>query len=162
MITKENVKKIANLARIKVSEAEEEKLQKDLSSILEYIDTLSEVDVSDVRPTAHAADIFNIKLAKSGLSESIRMAEYLRKMKKKLMIGCMMESAIGIAASVHWACGSGWFDFIDLDSFLILKPLPIQSGFKNNGSSIWLDSPSAGSGTEISLKKLDPWFEKCS
>ncbi len=60
MITKENVKKIANLARIKVSEAEEEKLQKDLSSILEYIDTLSEVDVSDVRPTAHAADIFNI------------------------------------------------------------------------------------------------------
>lgn len=60
MITREDVKKIANLARIKVSEAEEEKLQKDLSSILGYIDTLSEVDVSDVRPTAHAVDIFNI------------------------------------------------------------------------------------------------------
>lgn len=60
MITKEDVKKIANLARIKISAEEEEKLQKDLSSILGYIDTLNEVDVSDVKPTAHAVDIFNI------------------------------------------------------------------------------------------------------
>lgn len=60
MITREDVKKIANLARIKISVEEEEKIQKDISSILGYIDTLSEVDVSGVKPTAHAADIFNI------------------------------------------------------------------------------------------------------
>lgn len=60
MITNEDVKKIANLARIKISAEEEEKLQKDLSSIFGYIDTLGEVDVSGVKPTAHAVDIFNI------------------------------------------------------------------------------------------------------
>lgn len=60
MITKEDVQKIANLARIKLSAEEEEKLQKDLSSILGYIDTLNEVDVSDVKPTAHAVDVFNV------------------------------------------------------------------------------------------------------
>lgn len=60
MITKEDVKKIATLARIKISAEEEERLQKDLSSILGYIDTLGEVDVSGVEPTAHAVDVFNV------------------------------------------------------------------------------------------------------
>lgn len=60
VISGEDVKKIANLARIKISAEEEGKLQKDLSSILGYVDTLNEVDTSNVRPTAHAVDIFNV------------------------------------------------------------------------------------------------------
>lgn len=59
MITKEEVKKIAGLARIKISESEEEKLQKDISSILDYVDALNEVDTAMVEPQSHAVDIRN-------------------------------------------------------------------------------------------------------
>ena len=40
MITKEEVKKIAKLARIGITEAEEEKFTKDISSVLDYFDKL--------------------------------------------------------------------------------------------------------------------------
>lgn len=59
MITKEEVKKIAELARIKISESEEEKLQKDISSILDYVNTLNEVDTAMVEPQSHAVAIRN-------------------------------------------------------------------------------------------------------
>lgn len=60
MISKEEVKKIATLARIKLSEDEEKSLQKDLSSILDYVGTLNEVDTLAVKPQSHAIDILNI------------------------------------------------------------------------------------------------------
>lgn len=44
------IKHIASLARIKISEKEEKGLQKDLSSILEYIEKLNEVDTTGVEP----------------------------------------------------------------------------------------------------------------
>ncbi|MBI4218251.1 MAG: dipeptide epimerase [Elusimicrobia bacterium] len=97
----------------------------------------------------NAADIYNLKIAKSGLVESLRMAEYLKKRGKKLMIGCMMESPIGLAASVHWACGSGDFSYCDLDSFLLLKSLPIQSGFQNRGARLSIPANTVGSGTVL-------------
>ena len=50
MLTEKEVKHIAGLARIKISEKEEKSLQKDLSSILEYIDKLNEVDTTGVEP----------------------------------------------------------------------------------------------------------------
>ena len=50
MLTDKEVKHIADLARIKISKEEEENLKKDLSSILEYISQLNEVDTSNVEP----------------------------------------------------------------------------------------------------------------
>ena len=50
MLTDKEVKHIADLARIKISEKEEQSLKKDLSSILEYIDKLNEVDTTGVEP----------------------------------------------------------------------------------------------------------------
>ena len=44
------IKHIAGLARIKISEKEGKDLKKDLSSILEYIDKLNEVDTEKVEP----------------------------------------------------------------------------------------------------------------
>jgi len=69
----------------------------------------------------NAADVFNIKIAKSGLLESLKIVKYLKKMRKKLMIGCMMESLVGLSTSLHWAYGSGDFDYVDLDSYLLIK-----------------------------------------
>ncbi|MBI2062175.1 MAG: Asp-tRNA(Asn)/Glu-tRNA(Gln) amidotransferase subunit GatC [Candidatus Yanofskybacteria bacterium] len=50
MLTDKEVKRIAELARIKISEKEGKGLKKDLSSILEYIDKLNEVDTNKVGP----------------------------------------------------------------------------------------------------------------
>jgi aspartyl-tRNA(Asn)/glutamyl-tRNA(Gln) amidotransferase subunit C len=52
MISKEEVKHIAKLARLGLTEEEIEKFQKDLSSILGYIEKLKEVDVSKIEPAS--------------------------------------------------------------------------------------------------------------
>lgn len=59
MISKEEVRHIATLARIGVSEKDVEKFSKDLSSILDWIEKLKEVDVADVLPTAHITGLEN-------------------------------------------------------------------------------------------------------
>jgi aspartyl-tRNA(Asn)/glutamyl-tRNA(Gln) amidotransferase subunit C len=60
MLTKEEVKHIAELARIGVSEKEMEKYQKDMSAILDWVEQLKEVDVAGVEPTAHIAGLTNV------------------------------------------------------------------------------------------------------
>jgi aspartyl-tRNA(Asn)/glutamyl-tRNA(Gln) amidotransferase subunit C len=56
MISKEDTKQIAKLARLGLSEKEVEKFQKDLSSILDYFETLKQVNVSGVEPTFHSSE----------------------------------------------------------------------------------------------------------
>lgn len=60
MISRDEVKKIAGLARIKIAESEEESLQKDLASILGYVETLNEVDTLMVEPTMNAILASNV------------------------------------------------------------------------------------------------------
>jgi len=48
MITKKDVAYVAKLARIELSEADKEKLTKDLAKILEYVNKLQQVDTSGV------------------------------------------------------------------------------------------------------------------
>lgn len=59
MISKDEVRHIASLARIGLSEEEIEKFSKDLSSILDFVEQLKEVDVTDVEPTAHITGLEN-------------------------------------------------------------------------------------------------------
>lgn len=58
----------------------------------------------------------NIKVAKSGISESRSMIEIARQKGIRLMVGCMMETMVGLSAAVYLACGMAVFDFVDLDS----------------------------------------------
>ncbi|HCP08622.1 MAG TPA: Asp-tRNA(Asn)/Glu-tRNA(Gln) amidotransferase subunit GatB [Candidatus Moranbacteria bacterium] len=60
MITKNEVQHIAGLARIGLDEKEIEKLSQDMSSILDWIEQLKEVDISGVEPTAHITGLKNI------------------------------------------------------------------------------------------------------
>ncbi|MDP3784964.1 MAG: Asp-tRNA(Asn)/Glu-tRNA(Gln) amidotransferase subunit GatC [bacterium] len=60
MISREDIKKLAELARIRLTEAEEKKLEKDLQKILAYVEKLKEVDVSNVPEMTHAIDIKNV------------------------------------------------------------------------------------------------------
>jgi aspartyl-tRNA(Asn)/glutamyl-tRNA(Gln) amidotransferase subunit C len=59
-LTIQEVKHVAHLARLRLSDEELEKLQTDLSHILDYIDMLKEVDVADVPPTAQVTDLANV------------------------------------------------------------------------------------------------------
>ena len=54
MISKEEVRHIAKLARLGFKEKEIEKMQRELASILDYFNLLKEVDVSKVKPTFHS------------------------------------------------------------------------------------------------------------
>ncbi len=60
MIDKNQVKHIAKLARLDLNEEEVEEFQEELSSILDYVDQLKELDVSDVEPTSYSVDIKNV------------------------------------------------------------------------------------------------------
>lgn len=59
-LTIAEVEHVAHLARLRLSADELEKLQHELSHILDYIDMLKEVDVSSVAPTAQVTDLANV------------------------------------------------------------------------------------------------------
>ena len=56
----QDVKYVANLARVALTPAEEEKLGGQINNILGYIEKLKELDVSNVEPTAHAFPLINV------------------------------------------------------------------------------------------------------
>ena len=60
MISREDIKKLAELARIHLTEKEEKALEKDLQSILSYVEKLKEVDVSGVPEMTHAVEAKNV------------------------------------------------------------------------------------------------------
>jgi aspartyl-tRNA(Asn)/glutamyl-tRNA(Gln) amidotransferase subunit C len=60
MLSREDVQKVALLARLKLTPEEEEKFSTQLSKILDYFDQLSELDVSDVPPTTRAIEVSNV------------------------------------------------------------------------------------------------------
>ena len=49
-ITKEEIYRTAKLAKLKVSDSDFEKLQKDLKQILDFVETLDDLDCSNVEP----------------------------------------------------------------------------------------------------------------
>lgn len=59
-LSKEDVRKVASLARLKLSDAEIEHFAEQLGNVLTYVHVLDELDVSDVEPMAHAVDIRNV------------------------------------------------------------------------------------------------------
>ncbi len=59
-LTVEDVQYIASLARLRFSEAEQERLAREMSSILDYMAKLEELDTSDVEPMAHVLPLSNV------------------------------------------------------------------------------------------------------
>lgn len=62
----------------------------------------------------------NIKIAKSGITQSRQMITLAKKADLTLMIGCMTETMTGLSAAIHCAMGTGAFDYIDMDSIHFL------------------------------------------
>ena len=78
--------------------------------------------LGDVAACAEIAHGINIKLAKSGgIREGIRMAHAARALGLGVMLGCMIESGLGIAAGVAMA---SLCEHVDLDGNLLLAEDP--------------------------------------
>lgn len=60
MIDSEQVRKVANLARLELTADEEAQFTTQLGSILDYIEQLNQLDVTNVAPTTRAIDVSNI------------------------------------------------------------------------------------------------------
>ena len=60
MIDKEQVRKVAHLARLELSDAEELEFTTQLNGILDYFQQLNEIDTTDVPPTLRAIDMSNV------------------------------------------------------------------------------------------------------
>ncbi len=59
-ISKDEVEKIAHLARLKIKDSQKEKMAEQLSSILQYIDKLKDVDVDGVALSSGASFMNNV------------------------------------------------------------------------------------------------------
>jgi L-alanine-DL-glutamate epimerase-like enolase superfamily enzyme len=78
--------------------------------------------LADVAACAERAHGINIKLAKSGgIREAVRMAHAARGLGLGVMLGCMIESGLGIAAGAQVA---SLCDHVDLDGNLLLADDP--------------------------------------
>ena len=60
MVSKDEVRHIAQLARLGISKEEEEKFSRDLSEILDYMKKLQEVDINNILPTSHSLSSENV------------------------------------------------------------------------------------------------------
>lgn len=60
MIDREQVHKVAHLARLDLTPTEEEQFTTQLSSILEYFEQLSELDTTDVEPMTRVIEVSNV------------------------------------------------------------------------------------------------------
>ncbi len=59
-ITIADVEKIAQLAKLKLAKDEKEKLTEDLSEIIAYAEKLNELNLENVPPTSHVAELKNV------------------------------------------------------------------------------------------------------
>lgn len=59
-ISKDEVRYIANLARLELSESEVEKFSIQLSKILDHAAVIKQLDVEEMRPLTHAVDQRNV------------------------------------------------------------------------------------------------------
>jgi aspartyl-tRNA(Asn)/glutamyl-tRNA(Gln) amidotransferase subunit C len=57
VIEHDEVLAVARLARLQLSENELEPMARELSSVLDHIATIAELDLDDVAPTSHAVDV---------------------------------------------------------------------------------------------------------
>jgi L-Ala-D/L-Glu epimerase len=78
--------------------------------------------LADVAECAQFAHGINVKLAKSGvIREGVRMVHAARALGLGCMLGCMIESGVGIAAGAHIA---SLFDHVDLDGNILIARDP--------------------------------------
>ena len=106
-----------------------------------------------------AADIININLMKTGgISNAIKIADIAGIYGVNCMIGCMLQSSIGVAAAAHIAVAkASVITMIDLDTPSLGQYDPVTSGVLFNNAEITItDLPGLGISKIDNLVMLDP------
>lgn len=99
-------------------------------------------DSRDILPLAGAIGGINIKLAKcGGLREARRMIALARTLGMKVMLGCMVESIVGVSAAAHLA---PLVDFADLDGNLLVVNDPYTGMIWDQGRLHLPSAPGLG------------------
>jgi len=98
--------------------------------------------LADVAACAERAHGVNVKLAKSGgIREAVRMVHAARALGLGCMLGCMIESGLGIAAGAHIA---SLFDHVDLDGNILIARDPWPGVAFVDGVQVPPDQPGLG------------------
>jgi L-alanine-DL-glutamate epimerase-like enolase superfamily enzyme len=99
-------------------------------------------DLGSIASIATYADGIVIKLAKSGgIREALRMIHAARALDLEIMLGCMIESELGISAAAQ--LGS-LVDYIDLDGHLLISNAPFTGLGLADGRLVLSEAPGLG------------------
>jgi L-alanine-DL-glutamate epimerase-like enolase superfamily enzyme len=98
--------------------------------------------LADVADVASYADGVNLKLAKTGgIREAVRMVHAARALGLVVMLGCMIESSLGISAAGQFA---SLCDFVDLDGHLLISDDPAEGLGLEDGRIVLSRRPGLG------------------
>jgi L-alanine-DL-glutamate epimerase-like enolase superfamily enzyme len=99
-------------------------------------------DLGSVAPIAGYADGIVIKLAKcGGIREALRMIHAARALGLKVMLGCMIESELGIGQAAQLGSLA---DYIDLDGHLLISNRPFEGLGLADGRLVLSERPGLG------------------
>ncbi len=97
---------------------------------------------ADIPQLARAYDGINIKLLKAGgILEAKRMIGLAHTFGLDVMLGCMLETSVGIAAAAHIAPA---VEYVDLDSHRLLAEEPYEPIVVENGRLMLKNNPGLG------------------
>lgn len=100
------------------------------------------VTTTDIAALAGKVDGINIKLAKCGsLREALRMIAVARSHGMMVMVGCMIESSLGISGAAHF---TPLVDIVDLDGAALLRDDPFAGAAISGGRVTLPDTPGLG------------------
>jgi L-alanine-DL-glutamate epimerase-like enolase superfamily enzyme len=102
----------------------------------------SAIVATDVPDLAGCVGGVNVKLAKcGGVRGALEMIHTARALGMTVMLGCMVETSLGISAAAHL---SGLVDLVDLDGAMLLADDPIEGIGYENGRILLSDEPGLG------------------
>jgi L-Ala-D/L-Glu epimerase len=114
-------------------------------------------DLASVAALAAYADGINVKLAKAGgIREAVRMTHAARALGLGVMLGCMLESELGIAQAAQIASLA---DHVDLDGHLLLAAPRFEGLELRDGRVLPSDEPGLGvwpAGASLEARPPDP------
>ncbi len=102
----------------------------------------SAIDARDIPRLAGCVSGVNVKLAKcGGIRRALEMIHVARAHGMLVMLGCMVETSLGIAAAAQV---SGLVDFVDLDGAMLLADDPFAGLVYEKGRILLSESPGLG------------------
>ncbi len=102
----------------------------------------SAIVAADVPPLAGCVSGVNVKLAKcGGIRRALEMIHTARSHGMSVMLGCMVETSLGISAAAQLC---GLVDFVDLDGAMLLADDPFEGLIYENGNIILPEEPGLG------------------